>query len=535
MTLEHGMERQGRVARDSMSAARWTLVSRVTGFARAIIVAAVLGPTFFGNTFQAVNTLPNLTFEFLTGSMLATLLVPALVGHGDLGRTADLERVAGGFLGVALLGFSAVAVLGVIAGPLVLGVLTSGVTDPAVADAQRSVGMTLLVLLMPQVVLYGVAGIGGAVMNARGRFGMPAAAPIAENAGVIATMGAYAAIFGTGASVQSVDTPELLLLGIGTTASVALHAGLQWWGARAVGVRLIPRAGWKDGEVRLLLRRAVPSIGYSSLNALRVFAVMVPANRVAGGVVAFSLALNFMYLPTALGARPVALAMLPGWARMYQAGALERFRDEWVRGLGLVCFLTLPAATLYLVLATPLARAASFGELATSAGVQLVAAGVAGLAVGVIGEAVFVLATHASYAREDTAGPLTAMIVRTLVSLAGFGIAFSLDAGPAVLLALGMAISAGNLVSAGWLVGRIAHMLPAAGRGVLAPLARAGAAAAAMVLPARLVASAIPAESGGNAGSLLAMGLATVVAGATYLLVERALHSPELDFFVRRG
>jgi hypothetical protein len=56
-----------------------------------------------------------------------------------------------------------------------------------------------------------------------------------------------------------------------------------------------------------------------------------------------------------------------------------------------------------------------------------------------------------------------------------------------------------------------------------------------MVLPARLVASAIPAESGGNAGSLLAMGLATVVAGATYLLVERALHSPELDFFVRRG
>ena len=198
VTERTGEERDTSLARNSMSVARWTLLSRVTGFARAVAVAAVLGPTYLGNTFQAANTLPNITFELLTGSLLGSLLVPALVSHVDARRARDVERVAGGFLGVAIGGFLLVAVAGVVAGPLILGLLTSTVGDPAVAEAQQRVGLILLAMLMPQVVLYGIAGIGAAVMNAHGRFALAAFAPTMENIGVMATMALYVALYGIG-------------------------------------------------------------------------------------------------------------------------------------------------------------------------------------------------------------------------------------------------------------------------------------------------------------------------------------------------
>mgnify|MGYP007112906898 CR=1 FL=1 len=63
-----------------MTVAVWTTVSRVTGMARVIVIGAVLGPTFFGNAYQLTNVLPNLVFYgFLAGSLLSSLLVPALV------------------------------------------------------------------------------------------------------------------------------------------------------------------------------------------------------------------------------------------------------------------------------------------------------------------------------------------------------------------------------------------------------------------------------------------------------------------------
>ena len=531
VTERTGEERDTSLARNSMSVARWTLLSRVTGFARAVAVAGVLGPTYLGNTFQAANTLPNITFELLTGSLLGSLLVPALVSHVDARRARDVERVAGGFLGVAIGGFLLVAVAGVVAGPLILGLLTSTVGDPAVAEAQQRVGLILLAMLMPQVVLYGIAGIGAAVMNAHGRFALAAFAPTMENIGVMATMALYVALYGLGGDVESIGTPQLVLLGLGTTAAVGLHAAVQWWGAHRTGVRLVPRAGWRDPEVRVLIRRTIPSMGYSGLNALRVFAVLIPANAVAGGVVAFSLAMNFMHLPTALGARPVATALLPRLSRLHISGALVRFRDEFVHGLGLVAFLLIPAATFYLVLSEPLAQAACYGDLATTRGVGLVAAALAGLALGALGEGVFAFATYASYAREDARSPFEAMVVRTIVSLIGMSIALVVPEGEATMLALGLAISAGNLASVAWLLRRLLRSMPTGTERIAPPLARALVASAAMAPPAWLVTQVLPDGGGGDPAAIAVMAVAGALGAVTFLGAQVAMRSPELRFF----
>src|ERR1041384_8053752 len=94
------------VVRNSMTVAAWVLVSRVTGFARVAVIGAVLGPTYLGNTFQALNSLPNMImYNLLLGELFVALLMPSLVRLVDARDRRRVERVAGAFLGMTTVTF----------------------------------------------------------------------------------------------------------------------------------------------------------------------------------------------------------------------------------------------------------------------------------------------------------------------------------------------------------------------------------------------------------------------------------------------
>jgi putative peptidoglycan lipid II flippase len=518
-----------RLAGNSLTVATWTAVSRLTGFGRVVLTAAVLGPTYLGNLYQATNVVPNYLYSALTGPLFAMLLVPPLMRHIDARDRRAQDELVGAFLGIALLVFGTVALLGVVAAPLLLRLLSLGVDDPGVAAAQQRLGWLLLLMVMPQVVLYAVAFTGEAVMNAHGRFALAAAAPAVENLGIMATLLAVAVGFGAGTPIEAVSTGQLVLLGVGTTAGVALHAAVQCWGAWRAGVRLVPRLGWRNPEVRGIVRRAVPSLGYSGLNAVRGFAPLVVANGVPGGVVAFELARNFAYLPVALGARPVAVALLPRLSRLFHQQRLQAFRDELVRGASLTCFVAVPAAVAYVVLAWPLADAVSLGQMAGGAGVALIAASIGALGPSVLGESAFFVATSSSYARHDASSPLHAMALRTGVVFAGMLVASLVARDTAVLVTLGLFVSAADLVGAGHLARRLRRGLPRAGERFTPALLRSVVGSLIMAGPALLVATRLPAADGGRWGEQVELLAAIVTGLVVYAGVQRLWRSPELD------
>jgi len=517
------------VARNSLSVAGWTIVSRLTGLARVVAIAVVLGPTYLGNTYVATNLVPNLVFELLAGSLVASLLVPPLVRHLAGGDLAGAERVASGFLGLWLIGSGLAGAAVALAAPLLLALLAVGVDDAGTVASQQSAGWLLLALFTPQIALYGIAGVGAATQNSRGRFALAAGAPALENVGIVATLAAFATVFGIDASLATVSTAGILLLGIGTTASVGLHAAAQWLGARRAGIRLLPGAGWRNSEVRTIARRTVPTLGYSGLNAVRVFAALVVANSIAGGVVAFGVALTLFHLPVAICARPVATALLPQLARLFHERALARFREELARGAALVLFLTVPFAIFYVALSELIGEAFFVGEQEV-AGAALLTAALVALAPGILGESAFVLSTNASYATGDARAPFRAMVTRTLLSLAGMAAAFSLDAPTATLACLGAALSAGNIISAWQLhraVGsRVGRALPPAWRGVLRDLAASTVAAGTAYVVASTVGTTAPAD-GGEIGRLLA---SAVIGLAVFVAAQHALRAPELGW-----
>jgi putative peptidoglycan lipid II flippase len=517
-------------AGDSITVAGWTIVSRVTGVAKFACIGAVLGPTFFGNTYQFTNSLPNLVYYgFLAGSLFSSLLVPALVSHIDAGDRRASQRVAGGFLGMTLVALVVIAPLAIVLGPMVLRfAAASGTSSHLVGAAQAQVGRMLIIMFVPQIFFYGVVGTATAVMNSRQRFALAAGAPAVENLGTIAVLVLTAVIYGTGSRLGNIPRGELLLLGLGSTAAVGLHAATQWWGARRAGVLLVPRPGWRDPEVRVVIRRALPSLAQAGLMAFQVLTLLVVANRLPGGVVAFQIALNFYYLAIAVGATPVALSLLPRLARMHLDGDVAGFRDTLVRGLALGFFITIPAAVGYLVLAVPLARAISFGRMDGAAGVTMVAASLAALSLAVVGQTAFMIATYASYARKDTRSPLISMLLQAAVCL-GLVSAALLVHGWAVLLVLGLALSVAVSAGACHLIVRVWRNLGRSGSQRLAPsLGKFLLGAALMVGPAWLTASAIPQWLGRPLGPRAGIAAAALVGAGIFLAVQAAWRTPEL-------
>ena len=515
---------------DSLSVAVWTLVSRFTGVLRGITIAAVLGATFFANTFQFTNSLPNLVFYgLLAGSMFSSLLVPALVGHIDSGDRPAAARTADGLLGMAMLGMLAIVPMAAVATPWLLRLGSAGAADSAAASSQVHVGAVLVLLLLPQVPLYAIVGTATAVMNAHRRFALPAAAPAIENLGTIAVLGVVAVLYAPVAAEQSVPLSLILLLGLGTTGAVMLHASVQWWGARRVGIALVPKAGWHDPQVRATIRRALPALGQAALAALLLGALSLAADRVPGGVVAFQLAANFYFLPIALAASPVALSLVPRLSRMTAPGQAAMFRDTYLRGLAFACFFAVPAATAYLVLSGPIAGGIGFGAFGAADGRDLISAALGGLAPAIVGETLFLVTTYACYARKDTRKPLRGMIIQAIVCAAGIAVVVNLLHGTALLTGLGLAFSAGSVAAAWYLVRQLRQELPHGGEhGLLVSIEQTALSSAIMILPAWAGAKFLASHLTGAPGRVALILLVSLGGAGIYFAAQVVLGNQQV-------
>jgi peptidoglycan biosynthesis protein MviN/MurJ (putative lipid II flippase) len=521
------------IGRGATSGATFTLASRLSGLARVGVSAAVLGPTFFGNIFQSVNTLPNLVVSSLGWSVVSPLLVPVLVRVSDrfTGREArsNAERLAGGFLTAQLfLLAAAAAVLLMGAGPI-SRLLTLGVKDPAAAASIRHAAVVLVLLVGPQVLMYGVIGVSSAVQHAAGRFALPAGAPVVENVGVIIALAVTANRFGTGNELASHAGAASVWLGIGSTVAVVAHAALQWFGAYRSGIVVRPRWAFADPELRSLLRMAPASVVSTALVDLRYLAIAVACSTVAGGFVAFQIALQFAFFVPALFGRPVGTALLGPLRLDIDAGDRAGFAVQYRTGLRIVRLFSIPAGAALVVFSGQLARVVSVGAMGTTRGVNLVRVSILMIGLSVIAESAYEVSRHASFARGNVSAPLRATLLRCAVMAGGLvaGVMFathhtaaqSSARGVVTVALLGLTVTLADTVSAVTLhrmVHRPYRDIPVANGtpGALRPLVGAVLGAAAVGLA---IERAVRAGIGiGRIGGLVTLIAAAGAFGAVY-------------------
>ncbi len=137
--MDRSVSRSRTVGRAAVDMGVATAISRAFGLLRVLVVAAVLGTTYLGNTFQASNSVSNVLFELLAAGALSAVLVPTFVDLFERNDHEEAERLAGGLLGLALVGLGAVVVLGIAFAPALARALTAGNDNAPLAARQRDV------------------------------------------------------------------------------------------------------------------------------------------------------------------------------------------------------------------------------------------------------------------------------------------------------------------------------------------------------------------------------------------------------------
>jgi putative peptidoglycan lipid II flippase len=388
-------------------------VSRVVGFVRVLVVAAVLGTTYLGNAFQSANSVSNILFELLAAGALSAVLVPAFVDLLDAGDQDGAEEVAGGVLGVAIAVLGAVTMVGIVFAPLLARLLTVGVPESGAAE-QRELVTYLLRFFVPQVVLYAAGTIATAVLYAKRRFAVTAAAPMGNTIVMVACLWAFRAAAGPRPGFELTGGQRWLLVAAGTGGVVAFVGSLLL-ACRAAGFRLRPRWPGRDERVGAVLRHSGWGVVLHTGAGLLLGGAIVAGSAVEGGVVAYQVAWVCFLAPYAILAQPIHTAILPELVAEARDDDLVRFRASVRWSLERMALLVVPVTAALMALALPAMRVVSFGAVSAE-GPGLLAAGLAALAVGLLPYGAFLLLARAYYALGDSRTP---GLVSLTVGLAG--------------------------------------------------------------------------------------------------------------------
>ena len=434
------------VARAAIAIAIVTAAARVVGLLRTTVMAATVGDSaFVGNTYGTANTLPNIVFEIVAGGALAGLVVPVLAGAVGRGDVEHVRAAASAMLTWTVVLLVPVTVAGILLARPLMTLLTVGVDDPALRSAEVDLGARMLVVFMPQVVLYGIGIVLAGVLQSHRRFLGPAVAPLVSSLVVITAYLVYAGTRGSGRPGE-VSRAEELVLSIGTTLGVvALSMSLLVPVVR-LGVRLRPTLRMPAGVGPQVRRLAAAGGAGVVAQQVAILVALLIVNAQPGAVVAYQLAYTVFLLPWGVLAVPLATSAFPELAASAESGRLADYRDTLASAVRVMVLICTGAAAILWAVRVPLVSLLPFEPVGSGAAGATatrvdVSDAVGAMVVGLPAYGLLALLTRALFARGRSLAAATATV-------AGFGTAAAVSAAVAQWTELSpvTAVSAGHSV-----------------------------------------------------------------------------------------
>jgi putative peptidoglycan lipid II flippase len=409
--------------RSSAVMAAGTLVSRLTGLIRNLLLVAALGTSIFADTFNVANTLPTILYILLAGGALNSVFVPQLVramkDDADGG-----EAFTSRLLTIITLILAVITALSVIFSPLLVRIYSPKFTNQGI-ETEFSLTVTFMRYCLPQILMMGIFVMWSQVGNARGKFGPMMWAPVANNLVVIAVLIIFLAI-APDVTAETISSGQVALLGLGTSLGFVVQAALLFPVVAKSGLNLRPRFDWKDSNLTksfklgawTLLFVFINQIGY--LVVVNVATATSAAAKIAGlttgvGFTPYSYAYFVFILPHSIITVSVITALLPRISRFAANNEKAKVRNELEKSLTNVAVATVPSAIAFLFFGTAIATLLFSGSTrADSAQIGLV---LAGFSLGLVPYSAQLLLLRGFYAFEDTRTPVLINFASTALSI----------------------------------------------------------------------------------------------------------------------
>lgn len=418
-----------------------TLASRLLGFARDSLVAALLGTSVAADAFLVAFQFINVTRRMLAEGALNAALVPGYLRIRAAQGAVAAAAFAGCVLGSVSLILIVIAAIVTTLMPLVMTLLAPGLAgrdalELAVEDAR---------LMMPYFAFVGPVTVMMGVLNAQGRFVLTAFSPVLFNLVMIAVL-----------AVLLVWRHDPAFAGPVIAATVGIAGCLQM-------VVLIRRRPWRDGvaspirisfdaEMRGFFRKGIPGTIANAGPQFLIVAGAIVASAAPAAVSWLYFANRLIELPLGMVGVAMGSVLVPELARALHSGDRAALMQAESRGLELAIGLALPATLGLMTLREPVIRLLFEHGAFTAADTEATAAALAILALGLPAHVLTKVLAPAFFARDDTRTPLVATLGGIAAAIA---VAFVLDR-PFGAAGVAGAISFGAWVCAAALAGRIA-------------------------------------------------------------------------------
>jgi putative peptidoglycan lipid II flippase len=482
--------------RSLLTVSAGTLGSRLLGFARDAMIAALLGTGPVADAFLMAFQLVNVVRRLLSEGALNAALVPAWLRLRESEGAVAASAFAGRVLGTVSAALIVAAALIGLLMPLIVVALAPGFAG----NATLQLAVDDARLMLPYLAFAGPPTVMMALMSAQARFALTAFSPLLFNIALIAVM---AVLLGWRRDAH--DTALIIAATVGIAGLLQLMVLVL---RRGQGRSTTPIRISFNGEMRGFLGKAIPGMVASAGPQILVVAGAVIASSSPSAVSWLYFANRLIELPLGIVGVAMGTVLVPELTRGLRAGDPTAVAHAESRGLELAVGLALPATLGLIALSEPIVRALFERGAFTASDATATAQALTWLAFGLPAHVLVKALSPAFFARDDTRTPMLATFKGVAVTIV---LAFVLGrlfgaSGIAASIALGAWSSALALIRRG--AGSFGYTIDAAAR---RRLPRIVAAALAMGALLWLTARLIPAQGATAHGIVQAAVLAALI------------------------
>ncbi len=425
----------------------FTLVSRITGLVRELLIASTFGASALTDAFNVAFRIPNLFRRFFGEGAFSQAFVPVLAAtKAQQGEavTKVLIDDAATVLTWALLGIS---ILGVAASPALVWAMASGLQQN---PQGFEVAVVMTRWMFPYIAFMSLVALAAGVLNTWRRFAVPAATPVLLNVCMIAAAWLGAPWF------KTLGVEPIYALAGGVLLGGVLQLAVQMLALKQLGLhpRIALRwsglrAAWADPGTKNILKLMGPALlGVSVAHISMLINTQIASHLATGSVSWITYADRLMEFPTALLGVAMGVVLMPQLAGARAAGDTAKYSAMLDWGLRLVVLLAVPCAVALIAFAKPLVAVLYHYGAMTEVDVQKISYALMGWGVGLIGIVAIKVLAPGYYANQDTKTPVyIAIAVLIITQLLNIWLV-PLFAHAALTLSIGI----GAMINAVWLL-----------------------------------------------------------------------------------
>jgi len=401
------------LARSVASFSGMTLISRVLGLVRDVVLARMFGASAATDAFFVAFKIPNFLRRLFAEGSFSLAFVPVLTEYRERDDHAALRSLIDAAAGSLMAVLLVLTAAGVLAAPVVIGIFSPGFADD---PAQLALASDLLRITFPYLPLIALTALAGGILNTLGRFALPAVTPALLNVCLIVSAIWFSPRF----------AEPVTALAWGVLAAGVLQLAVQLPTLARHGVLPRPWPNFRHPGVKRILRLMVPTLFGSSVAQINLLLdVLIASLLVEASISWLYYGDRLMEFPLGLFGVALSVVILPTLSSQHARATTDAFVATltWAVRLGVV--IALPAAVGLAVLAEPITTTLfQYGEFAAR-DVRMTALALLAYCLGLPAFIGVKILAPGFYSRQDTRTPVR-IAVLALVANMGLNVLFVL-------------------------------------------------------------------------------------------------------------